>query len=92
MAAAPPASSSSAKERERVGSYLLGSEIGRGSFATVLRGYKAVSSFPSNLDERGGVSLRWDGRRGSLGTTGSDESKGQGTITLPHLPPCFSHL
>lgn len=54
MAAAPPASSSSAKERERVGSYLLGSEIGRGSFATVLRGYKAVSSFPSDSDERRG--------------------------------------
>lgn len=31
------------RERERVGNYLLGSEIGRGSFATVLRGYKAVS-------------------------------------------------
>lgn len=33
------------------------------------------------------MSSRWDGRRGSLGTTGSDESKGQGPITLPHLPP-----
>ncbi|CED82805.1 ulk ulk protein kinase [Phaffia rhodozyma] len=31
------------RERERVGNYLLGSEIGRGSFATVLRGYKATT-------------------------------------------------
>ena len=32
--------------RERIGNYILGSEIGRGSFATVYKGYRSVSRVP----------------------------------------------
>jgi hypothetical protein len=29
--------------RERIGNYVIGNEIGRGSFATVYKGYRSVS-------------------------------------------------
>ncbi len=51
-----PASTGSAKKekdgtghghhKERIGNYVVGAEIGRGSFATVYKGYRSVSSLP----------------------------------------------
>jgi serine/threonine-protein kinase ULK/ATG1 len=34
---------SSTTGRERIGNYVIGKEIGRGSFATVYKGYRSVS-------------------------------------------------
>ena len=34
--------------KDRIGDYHLGGEIGRGSFATVYKGYKSVSTYTSS--------------------------------------------
>lgn len=36
-------SSGGHREKERIGNYVVGAEIGRGSFATVYKGYRSVS-------------------------------------------------
>lgn len=38
------ATGSGSGHKDRVGDYVLGGEIGRGSFATVYKGYKSVST------------------------------------------------
>lgn len=40
---APPSSRTPADDEDRIGPYLIGEEIGRGSFATVFRGAHYVS-------------------------------------------------
>jgi hypothetical protein len=39
----PQAGGGSSSSQQRIGNYLLDGEIGRGSFATVYKGYKSVS-------------------------------------------------
>lgn len=42
------ATSSSSSSRERIGDYVLGSEIGKGSFAVVYKGYRSASASSSS--------------------------------------------
>jgi len=37
------AQSQGGRHKERIGNYIVGAEIGRGSFATVYKGYRSVS-------------------------------------------------
>lgn len=46
--------------RERIGNYVIGNEIGRGSFATVYKGYRSVSH--TTLDQTS-LTIRKDRRR-----------------------------